>query len=171
MSLIDKLTPEQEALIPVYRQKWRKIALSTERINHKQATEAVKSGYAAIRKQQPEIIFCDSPYAGLKIVIQRQLKQRLNTELYKLLCEFTNELRSQIAYQLDSQVTSKMFTVAPPNLNILEDILRSELKPQLLQLQKNLRSSWFKAQLYSGACSLFDFYVSVLNCFYNQMKW
>jgi hypothetical protein len=32
MSLIEKLTPQQEALIPVYRYKWRKIAFSTERI-------------------------------------------------------------------------------------------------------------------------------------------
>ncbi|WP_318780873.1 hypothetical protein [Dendronalium phyllosphericum] len=169
MSLIDKLTPEQEALIPVYREKWRKVALSTERINHKQATEAVKSGYAAIRKQEPEIIFCDSPYAGLKIVIQRQLKQQSNTELYNLLCECTNELRCQIAYQLESQVMSQIVTVAQLDFTILEDILRSELKPQLT-LQKNLRSSWFKAQLYSGAFGLLDFYVSVLNCFYNQMK-
>lgn len=33
MSVIDKLTPEQEALILVYREKWRAIALSTERID------------------------------------------------------------------------------------------------------------------------------------------
>lgn len=33
MSLIEKLTPEQEALIPVYRQKWRAIAFSTERLD------------------------------------------------------------------------------------------------------------------------------------------
>jgi hypothetical protein len=29
MSLIESLTPEQEALIPVYREKWKAIALST----------------------------------------------------------------------------------------------------------------------------------------------
>ena len=29
-SIITELTPGQEALIPVYREKWRKIALSTE---------------------------------------------------------------------------------------------------------------------------------------------
>ncbi|WGV25512.1 hypothetical protein [Halotia branconii] len=33
MSLIDKLTPKQEALILVYREKWRAIALSTKRID------------------------------------------------------------------------------------------------------------------------------------------
>jgi hypothetical protein len=41
---IDKLTP-QEALIPVYRQKWRAIALSTEPIDHQKAAEVVKTAY------------------------------------------------------------------------------------------------------------------------------
>lgn len=45
MSLIDKLTPEQEALIPVYRDKWRAIALSTERIDREKAAEAVEKAY------------------------------------------------------------------------------------------------------------------------------
>ncbi len=171
MSVIEKLTPEQEALILVYREKWRAIALSTERIDQDKAAEAVKAGYNAIRKQLPEIIFCDSPYAGLKIVIQRQLKYRLNTEFYnQLLYQFTNELRSQLAYQLDSQISNQILTVVPPDLITLEDILRSELKPQL-QLKTNLRSPWFKAQLYSSACSLLDFYVSVLNCSCNPIKW
>ncbi|MEH2092214.1 hypothetical protein [Nostoc sp.] len=71
MSLIEKLTPEQEALIPVYREKWRAIALSTERIDRKKAAEAVKAAYTAIHKQEPEIIFCESPYAGLKIIYQK----------------------------------------------------------------------------------------------------
>ena len=48
MSLIEKLTPEQEALIPVYREKWRAIALSTERIDREKAAEAVKSTYVTI---------------------------------------------------------------------------------------------------------------------------
>ncbi|MHC5737849.1 DUF6745 domain-containing protein [Nostoc sp.] len=171
MSLIENLTPEQEALIPVYRERWRAIALSTERIDREKAAKAVKAGYIAIRKQEPEIIFCDSPYAGLRIIIQKQLKPRLNTELFnQLLYEFANEVREQLAYQLQSQVTSQILTVVPPDLNILEDILRVELKIQLQQ-ETNLRSPWFKAQLYSSACSWLDFYISVLNCSYNQIKW
>jgi hypothetical protein len=45
MSLIEKLTPEQEALIPVYREKWRKIAFSIEPIDRQKAAEAVKAAY------------------------------------------------------------------------------------------------------------------------------
>ncbi|MEH2404154.1 DUF6745 domain-containing protein [Nostoc sp.] len=170
MSLIEKLTLEQEALIPVYREKWRAIALSTERIDKDKAAEAVKAGYIAICKQEPEIIFCDSPYAGLKIVIHKQLKHLLNSEFYnQLLYKFTNELSSQVEWQLNNQLQLQLLFMLP-YLTILEDILRDELKTQL-QLITNLPSLWFKTHLYSSVCSWVDFYISILNCSYNQIKW
>ncbi|MBD0345728.1 MAG: hypothetical protein ICV55_07910 [Coleofasciculus sp. C3-bin4] len=55
--IVTKLTPEQEALIPVYREKWRAIALSTEPIERQEASATVKAAYAAIDKQEPEILF------------------------------------------------------------------------------------------------------------------
>lgn len=75
MSLIEKLTPEQEALIPVYREKWRAIALSTERIDKEKAAEAVKVVYTAFGVQEPEIIFCDSPYAAFSKIFLDQIDQ------------------------------------------------------------------------------------------------
>ncbi|NQE38266.1 hypothetical protein [Microcoleus asticus] len=65
MNAIDRLTPEQEALIPVYREKWRAIALSTEPIYRQKATEAVKAAYALLGKKPPLILFSDIPYAAL----------------------------------------------------------------------------------------------------------
>ena len=62
--MIDKLTPEQEALIPVYLEKWRAIALSTEPIDRYKAADAVKGFYAAICQQEPKIVFFDSPNAA-----------------------------------------------------------------------------------------------------------
>jgi hypothetical protein len=61
---IEKLTPEQEALIPFYREKWRAIALSTEPIDRQKATEAVKAAYTVIGKSEPVIIFCSNTYRG-----------------------------------------------------------------------------------------------------------
>ncbi|HSF72306.1 MAG TPA: hypothetical protein VLA84_00740 [Microcoleus sp.] len=52
---VKKLTPEQAALIPVYREKWKAIALSTGPINRSQAAETVKSAYAIIGKKAPEV--------------------------------------------------------------------------------------------------------------------
>jgi hypothetical protein len=49
---IDKLTPEQEALIPVYRDKWRAIALSTERIDRQKTQAIVKSAYRLVRQKE-----------------------------------------------------------------------------------------------------------------------
>ncbi len=66
--MIETLTPEQEALMPVYREKWWKIALSTEPIDREKAAETVKAIYAAIGEKEPKIIFCDSFHAALNNV-------------------------------------------------------------------------------------------------------
>ncbi len=54
---VKKQTPEQAALIPVYREKWKAIALSTGSINCSQAAETIKSAGAIIGKKAPTIIF------------------------------------------------------------------------------------------------------------------
>lgn len=62
--MIDKLTPEQESLISVYRDKWFKIALSTERVDRQKAAAAIKASYQQYYSPnyvEPEIIFFQSP--------------------------------------------------------------------------------------------------------------
>lgn len=56
---ITELTPKQKALIPIYQEKWRQIAFSTERIDKKKATEAIKAVCRFIGQDEPEIIFFD----------------------------------------------------------------------------------------------------------------
>ncbi|MEP0793021.1 hypothetical protein NDI44_00495 [Trichocoleus sp. DQ-A3] len=80
---IEKLTPEQEALIPVYREKWRDIAYSTEPIDREKAAKAVKAVYILIELSEQEILFYDSPYAvgsDKQLVID---KNRIYGELYE----------------------------------------------------------------------------------------
>ncbi|MEH2400216.1 DUF6745 domain-containing protein [Nostoc sp.] len=99
MSLIEKLTPEQEALIPVYREKWRAIALSTERIDREKAAEVVKVAYAAFSFEDPEIVFCDSPYAAFtKIFLDKidQLKQKFE---FSIISRLNKSSRSRIKRQ------------------------------------------------------------------------
>lgn len=66
MAKIDKLTPEQEALIPVYVEKWRRIALSTEPIDREKAAKAVKMAYAVTGMGEPDILFFESHHAAEK---------------------------------------------------------------------------------------------------------
>ncbi|MCG8367647.1 MAG: hypothetical protein MJA27_30470 [Pseudanabaenales cyanobacterium] len=61
MSLIRQLTAEQEVMIPVYLEKWRRIALSTQPINRQRAQAAVNSAYAAIGRRSPEVFFVSGP--------------------------------------------------------------------------------------------------------------
>ena len=65
-SIITELPPEQQELIPVYREKWRKIALSTERVDEEKATEAIKAAYQWLNREEPLIEFFDSPYIAFK---------------------------------------------------------------------------------------------------------
>ncbi len=54
---IEKLTPEQEARIPEYRDKWLKIGLSTEPLDFDKAKEAAIRAYEAAGLKAPEHFF------------------------------------------------------------------------------------------------------------------
>ena len=64
--ILPNLTSEQRDLIPVYREKWLKIALSTERVDKEKAAEAIKTAYRWFDIEEPEIDFFDSPYAAFR---------------------------------------------------------------------------------------------------------
>ncbi|MFH7025567.1 MAG: DUF6745 domain-containing protein [Heteroscytonema crispum UTEX LB 1556] len=74
---IQNLTPEQEALISVYREKWRNIAFSTDPIDKEKAASAIKEIYALCRLGEPEIFFCQSPDEAMNTTLP-QLDNLIN---------------------------------------------------------------------------------------------
>lgn len=62
--MIDSLTPEQEAKIPEYREKFKQIGLSTRPTDKAKAEAALKESYAYLKLEEPQIIWADSPFAG-----------------------------------------------------------------------------------------------------------
>jgi hypothetical protein len=62
--MIDKLTPEQEAKLPEYRDKWISIGLSTEPADRPRAEAAVKELYKLVGFPEPEIQWRDDPLQG-----------------------------------------------------------------------------------------------------------
>lgn len=67
--MITKLTPNQEALLPVYRDKWLKIGLSTEPVEIDEATKAVELLYKCGGLEPPkEILFASGPTVAKKIL-------------------------------------------------------------------------------------------------------
>jgi hypothetical protein len=73
--VITSLTKEQEALIPEYRERFRKIGLSTEPTDRVKAEAAIKRAYAYLSKSgecvaAPEIIWAESPMKGQVMAAQ-----------------------------------------------------------------------------------------------------
>lgn len=56
-----RLTGREKALIPVYLEKWRAIALKTGPIDRKEAFATIQEIYELIGEEKPEIIFFNSP--------------------------------------------------------------------------------------------------------------
>lgn len=150
---IASLTPEQEVLIPVYREKWLRIALSTERLDRQKATEAVKVTYANMGFPEPDILFCNSPFAAFS-TFESQLKTPLENELTNRIIWETQwwklavALRNQLSNQLEFDLERKLYKQRGKQLNIQ---FEQWLVPQSLTNAMNVYID-------------FDFYVSVLNC-------
>ncbi|MCF2146992.1 hypothetical protein IQ276_011125 [Desmonostoc muscorum LEGE 12446] len=171
MSLIEKLTPEQEALIPVYRDKWRAIALSTERIDREKAAEAVKAAYAIIPEPEPTIIFCDSPYASLCLEIDLQLKysnDKLYSDIeYLLFAQLKNQLGYNTLYVLNRRLNIDINRINQIEFE-LAVLLDRELKINCLRyfVDGSIRLDGLLRPY-----SLFEFCIYVLKCNYNQEIW
>lgn len=61
MAKIEKLTPEQLAAVPEFRDKWFKIGTSTQPADRPKAEAALTKMYAAIGRERPTFLWCDSP--------------------------------------------------------------------------------------------------------------
>jgi len=127
---IEKLTPEQEALIPVYREKWRQIALSTERLDRTKAEASIKAAYIALGKPEPEIQFYSSPcvvWKSLSYYWQHDLGNRLRMMAGLPLREIPdNQLEK---YELGKRLFNQIM-VRPLGYE-LEDYLVEDIKKQL----------------------------------------
>ena len=54
--MIDKLTPEQEAELPVFREQWRAEALRADSIDEAQARAAIGNLYTASGLKAPRLV-------------------------------------------------------------------------------------------------------------------
>lgn len=98
---IEQLTPEQEAMISAYYEKWWKIATSTESLDRSKATEAVVAAYELIGKKEPEIIFMDSPASAWRYILLNLSSCLTEVEdwiekKYDILCILEEKIASQI---------------------------------------------------------------------------
>ncbi|MEG4145644.1 DUF6745 domain-containing protein [Microcoleus sp. Pol12B5] len=177
--MIETLTPEQEDLMLVYAEKWKKIMYSTEPLDCERATEAVKEAYRAINEKKPEIIFCRSPYKGANLVIDgdqsiNHLSEKLGVNLCRL---FKKQLKNhtveglifkQISYTLFCQLYSQVRS------NISYDFFTKKLTEILAPVNSSLGEeyhSYIHPIAMAGYWTIFDFCFSGLKCNPNHINW
>ena len=160
---IKKLKPEKEALFPlhgekwrVYNEKWKAIALSTDRIDRDKASEAVRKTYALIKQPEPKVLFSDSPYRVIETVYESGLNSlgyKLDREIdIHLIQPLTNSLvRSSHRYLLNG--TSELWNHHSNQFS--RQMLREPGLPTVISIDSG---EWLHY-----AC-VFDFCYSVLNC-------
>jgi len=129
---VKKLTPEQAALIPVYREKGKEIALSTGPINRSKAAETIKAACAVIGKKEPEIIWCDRPYEAAATIVSQ-----IDNPRSILRSQFENKVRGELAKQLGSYLRSKLDVQLRRQLQTpLENLLLNEPERQFWSSQR-----------------------------------
>lgn len=164
---ITKLTPEQEALIPMYQDKWKKILLSTERVNQKVATESINKLYALNGFTEPEVIFFDSPFAALS---ENWLEEWLEPRGDISSC-LTNQFHHQIDNSIYNLIWEKLYS---DTLNFsIQTGIGIDLQTALESFDKNTAweiqqySNSFEPEYFLGYSCLFDFCISILKCDYS----
>jgi hypothetical protein len=174
--IITALTPKQEALIPVNRDKWRKIALSTERIDENIATEAIKAGYNFFDREAPDIEFFDSPKAALK-----ELSDICCDYLdFSILCDLRHPLinypyeRSHNSCTMEERTILEqeiLKIVLEQNYNIHTQLeLEEDLDEELLIPDEHMLGG-IQTDFLIAECCFYDFCISVLKLPHNQNKW
>ena len=96
MTKIKKLTPEQEAELPKFRQKYLDIACNGSRINRNELESALADAYDIIGKPAPKVFIFDSPAACM-----------LAIKIFQMGDESMSQLYSQLSSQLSSQLYSQ----------------------------------------------------------------
>ncbi|MGD1700554.1 DUF6745 domain-containing protein [Dapis sp. BLCC M229] len=183
--LTNKLTPEQKALIPVYWEKWQKIAFSTQPINRQKAAEGIQLAYSLMGDPNPEIVFSDSPHAAFDILLEK-IWQRWKSQddyghrhIFKDRWELLRrELEMQVTHQLSTEIDSQIAEglLQPEQLwsHILYSQIEEEWQEIISEVSIKLLCLWsypIPTELWSSYVAWVDFCISVLNCNYNSDNW
>jgi hypothetical protein len=126
MAKIEKLTPEQEADLPIFRQRYLDIALGGGRIERAKLQTAMNDAYAVIGKPAPALFIFDSPQEcmlAIKIFQMggKDLGDNLGANLWA-------NLRANLGANLRANLEANLWANLGANLG---DNLRANLRDNL----------------------------------------
>ena len=158
MKKIEKLTPEQEAYLPVFRQKYLDIATKGARVDRGKLETAITDAYAVIGKKKPLVVILDSPAACMMALgfLKKFAAGETGSSLWgQLWDQLRGQLRGQLWGQLWDQLGGQL-------RGQLWDQLRDQLWDQLWD--QNVYDSnylWGSQDLYWIAWARFAEHIGV----------
>lgn len=196
-SIITTLTPEQESLIPIYRDKWLPISYSTAPLDREREIAAIEAAYRLSDYPEPEILFYDNPLKAIQSIARvgerphdylgRDLTIKFSKRVFDHL---TNIINRQITFDLQVKLGNQMRYSDPPyywteknpiirNFPCESKCLQQQLiidldkfNPELEYQYTSAFTDWITrpAAWACIACKL-DFCISVLKLEYDQQRW
>ena len=111
--LIQKLTPEQEAGLPEWRDKWLKIGLSCEPCDLPRARVALAKVYGAAKLPPPKwVLVADSPLGGaiMAVLVQNlaQVRAQVGGHLEQVWGQVWGQVSEQVWEQVERQVRDQV---------------------------------------------------------------
>ena len=103
MLLIKKLTPEEEKQLSVYRNKWLKIGLCTDRVDWNVAKYISDYYYQKIANKPivPVVVLSSPLYTWVAVCIMSKVRSQVCSQVM-------SQVRSQVESQVESQVRSQV---------------------------------------------------------------
>jgi hypothetical protein len=196
-SIVTKLTPEQELLIPVYREKWVPIAYSTAPVDRDREIAAINASYRLSNYPEPEILFYDNPLQAIQSIsrigerphdyLGRDLSIKFSKRVFDHL---TNIVSRQISVNLRAKLGDRMRYIDPPyystennpiissfpfESNCLREQLTIDLDKFNPELEYQYTSEFIngitRPAIWSVHACMIDFCISVLKLEYDRQRW
>ncbi len=134
MSLIERLTEEQETRLSIVREEWRAIGLSTEPVDVNAARAAIKTLYTESGLESPQVLVLPSPASALLARgILISLLQNRDRPVGQLWDQLGGWLKSQLRDQLRDQLEDQFWNQLRDQLGgrLIRDLLGEQLWGQL----------------------------------------
>jgi hypothetical protein len=193
------LTPEQEALIPIYRDKWVPIVSSTATLDRDREIAAINTAYRLSNYPAPEILFYHSPFDAIRSISRSNelshiyLGRSLSVKFSKrVLDHLQHMLDRQICRKLSIKIGNQMSYCDPPyywteeypirscfhNIsfpNCLTEQISRDLEiihPELeYQDTSEITNNITRTAQWAALACRMDFYISVLNLQHDRKIW
>jgi hypothetical protein len=136
---IERLTPEQQAYLPVFRQEYLNAAIGGKRADRPRLEAAISASYAEIGKAAPIVIIQQSPLQAMMAI--KRMKMLASKGMGD---QFSDQFSDHLWVQLRGQLWGQLRDQLSDQLN---DLLKGQLRDQLSDQLKDQLSDHLRDQL------------------------